>query len=45
MTGNLQHDQIPEAALAWCEAGERVAIATVIETWGSAPRRTGSQLA
>ena len=29
MTGNLQHDQIPEAALAWCEAGERVAIAGV----------------
>ena len=33
------------AALAWHHAGHRVAIATVIETWGSAPRRTGSHLA
>lgn len=38
-------DQIPEAALAWSRAGRRAALATVVETWGSAPRRTGSQLA
>lgn len=29
----------------WLDAGHRVALATVIETWGSAPRRTGAHLA
>ncbi|MFO1154632.1 MAG: XdhC family protein [Rhodospirillales bacterium] len=32
-------------ALAWHEAGRRVALATVIATWGSAPRPVGSRLA
>ncbi len=32
-------------ALAWAAAGHMVAIATVISTWGSAPRRAGSHLA
>jgi hypothetical protein len=31
-------------ALAWREAGQRAAIATVVSTWGSAPRPAGSQL-
>lgn len=31
-------------ALAWCKEGRRVALATVIQTWGSAPRPVGSQL-
>ncbi|WP_294614629.1 XdhC family protein [uncultured Roseovarius sp.] len=38
-------DDIPETALAWYRAGKRAALATVVETWGSAPRRVGSQLA
>lgn len=38
-------DPIPETALEWHRAGEGACLATVIETWGSAPRRTGSQLA
>ncbi|GAB4387224.1 XdhC family protein [Albidovulum sp.] len=40
-----EHDQIPERALAWHEAGIGAALATVVETWGSAPRPAGSQLA
>lgn len=39
------HDRIPETALAWHRAGRGAALATVVETWGSAPRRVGSQLA
>lgn len=37
-------DDILNAAQAWTEAGRQVAIATVLETWGSAPRPAGSQL-
>ncbi|MHA6325640.1 XdhC family protein [Roseivivax sp. CAU 1753] len=38
-------DTIPETALDWHRAGKGACLATVIQTWGSAPRRTGSQLA
>ncbi|EAQ01866.1 XdhC/CoxI family protein [Pseudooceanicola batsensis HTCC2597] len=38
-------DQIPEQALAWHQAGKGAALATVVETWGSAPRRVGAMLA
>lgn len=38
-------DRIPEIALEWHRAGRGAALATVIETWGSAPRQPGSQLA
>ncbi|KMW56659.1 Aerobic carbon monoxide dehydrogenase molybdenum cofactor insertion protein CoxF [Candidatus Rhodobacter oscarellae] len=38
-------DDIPETALAWHQAGKGAALATVVETWGSAPRPVGSQLA
>lgn len=38
-------DDIPETALVWHRAGKGAALATVVETWGSAPRRVGSQLA
>ncbi|MFC3179908.1 XdhC family protein [Cypionkella sinensis] len=41
----MSHDLIPEAALDWARAGKAAAIATVVETWGSAPRRAGSQMA
>ena len=39
-----EHDQIPEAALAWHRQGKGAALATVIETWGSAPRQPGAQM-
>ncbi len=38
-------DQIPEQALDWVSAGKGAVLATVIQTWGSAPRPIGSQLA
>lgn len=37
-------DDILRIAQEWVEAGHGVAIATVIETWGSAPRPVGSHL-
>lgn len=43
--GNGDQEWIPEIALGWHRAGRGAALATVIETWGSAPRPVGSQLA
>lgn len=37
-------ENAPEQALAWHEAGRGAVLATVVETWGSAPRRVGAQL-
>ncbi|SDN36418.1 xanthine dehydrogenase accessory factor [Lutimaribacter pacificus] len=37
-------DRIPEIALDWHRAGKGAALCTVVQTWGSAPRRVGSQL-
>ncbi len=38
------HADIPATALAWHRAGRGAVLATVVETWGSAPRPVGSQL-
>lgn len=38
-------EDILSLAAAWADAGEQVAIATVVETWGSSPRPAGSMLA
>ncbi|WJY20588.1 XdhC family protein [Fontisubflavum oceani] len=37
-------ERMPELALEWHRAGKGAVLATVVETWGSAPRRAGSQL-
>ncbi len=38
-------DDIPRIALDWYRAGKGAALATVVQTWGSAPRRVGAMLA
>lgn len=38
-------DNIPGVALAWHRAGKGAVLATVVETWGSAPRPVGAMLA
>ncbi len=40
----LSDDVLTQAA-AWRDDGRRVALATVVATWGSSPRPVGSQLA
>ena len=37
--------EILEQAARWREAGKGVALATVVNTWGSSPRPLGSKLA
>jgi xanthine/CO dehydrogenase XdhC/CoxF family maturation factor len=46
MTDELQipDDDVLSVAEQWRREGRQVALATVIETWGSAPRPTGSHL-
>ena len=38
-------EDVLATALTWLDSGRRVAVATVIHTWGSSPRPVGSQLA
>ncbi|WP_108814881.1 XdhC family protein [Loktanella sp. Alg231-35] len=39
-----QITDLPKLALDWHRAGRGVVVATVVQTWGSAPRPVGSQL-
>jgi xanthine/CO dehydrogenase XdhC/CoxF family maturation factor len=41
----MDDDRVLEQAEAWLAEGRKVALATVVKTWGSAPRPAGSQLA
>jgi xanthine dehydrogenase accessory factor len=38
-------EDVLEVAAAWRRDGERVALATVTQTWGSSPRPAGSRMA
>jgi xanthine dehydrogenase accessory factor len=40
----VESEDIPRLALEWHRAGRGAVLATVVETWGSAPRPVGSQL-
>ena len=45
MTQATDSEDILGIAANWVAAGETVALATVVETWGSSPRPAGSRLA
>ncbi len=40
----ISSEEVMRQAASWKDAGKRVAIATVVTTWGSSPRPVGSQL-
>ena len=42
---STNHSNVLQTAEAWLNQGHQVALATVIKTWGSAPRPAGSQVA
>jgi xanthine/CO dehydrogenase XdhC/CoxF family maturation factor len=45
MTSNPRpDDDVLDAASAWLNAGHKVALGTVVRTWGSSPRPAGSQI-
>lgn len=43
-TGSAGSDGVLEQAATWRREGRRVALATVVSTWGSSPCPAGSQL-
>ncbi|MCK8786935.1 XdhC family protein [Roseomonas sp. NAR14] len=45
MTGSVDAEDVLATAAGWRDAGEKVALATVVETWGSSPRPAGSRMA
>lgn len=44
MSGATEPDDLLALAAAWRDAGRSVALATVVRTWGSSPRRPGSRM-
>ena len=44
ITPTISDDAVLRQAATWRDQGRKVAIATVVNTWGSSPRPVGSQL-
>ena len=44
MSETIQDFDVLKTAESWAAEGRKLALATVVETWGSAPRPTGSHL-
>jgi xanthine/CO dehydrogenase XdhC/CoxF family maturation factor len=42
---NLRDDNVLGTAARWLAEGRKVALGTVVKTWGSSPRPAGSQIA
>ncbi|MEN0062593.1 MAG: XdhC family protein [Myxococcota bacterium] len=40
----MEHEEVLSQAARWLQDGHRVALATVVKTWGSSPRPAGSHL-
>ena len=45
MSGGAVDEDVLDTAARWLAEGRKVALGTVVETWGSAPRPSGSQIA
>ncbi len=45
MSTPVVHNEILDTAAQWLAEGRKVALGTVVKTWGSAPRQAGSQIA
>ena len=45
VSNGSQDDNVLQEAADWLKAGKKVALATVVSSWGSSPRPPGSQLA
>lgn len=41
---SVPEKDVLETACEWADGGHKVALGTVVKTWGSAPRPTGSQI-
>lgn len=41
----MSADDVLDTAAEWLGGGRKVALGTVVKTWGSAPRQAGSQIA
>ncbi len=44
MMAMTDHDEVLQQLASWQDDGHKIAVATVVATWGSSPRPVGSQL-